>query len=316
MEEKISRRDFLNKSAVGIGLIGTNAKSTFDSGVQQQTSKGLPMRKLGRTGRMVSCLGFGGGSRFAGIAYEQDVKRLIDHAIKLGITYFDAAREYGNGLTEKRYGMYLTPNYRKQIFLNSKTQKRTYDEVMQELEISLKTLNTDYLDLYCMHSIYYLEDVNTLLSPTGGYKAFLKMKDEKVVQNIGFSFHQWNDASQDAFKKMDIDAVLCVINASRDGGCEENFIPLALERNVGIIAIKTTGQNALVGLGGVTGKDLVRYAMSLPVSVANVGMEGLGTLESCVDIAKEPLISKEERDRIFKQLAFDPNVTKLPYFRR
>lgn len=316
MEEKISRRDFLNKSAAGIGLLSIDAKGALGSNATQETSKGIPLRKLGRTGRTVTYLGFGGGSRFAGISYEEDAERLIEYAIKLGITYFDAARSYGDGITEKRYGKYLTPKYRKQIFLNSKTQKRTYDEVMQELEISLKTLNTDYLDLYCMHAIYYLEDVNTLLGPTGGYKAFLKMKDEKVVQNIGFSFHQWNDASQSAFKKMDIDAVLCIMNASRDGDCEEKFLPLALERNIGVIAIKATAQNVLIGLGGVTGRDLVRYVMSLPVSVANVGMEGIGTLESCVAIAKEPLMSKEERDRIFKQLAFNPKGMKLPYFRR
>jgi predicted aldo/keto reductase-like oxidoreductase len=314
MKEKISRRDFLNKSAVGIGLLGIDAKGTLDNSVPQETSKGIPLRKLGRTNRMVTCLGFGGGSRFTGIPYEGDAERLIDHAVQLGITYFDAARSYGGGITEKRYGRYLTPKYRNQIFLNSKTEQRTYDGVMRELDISLKTLNTDYLDLYCMHGIDNMGQVNTLLSPTGGYKAFLKIKEDKIAQNIGFSFHVWNEASQTAFKEFDIDAVLCAINASRDSGCEENLIPLAAARNVGVIAIKTTAQNALVGLGGVTGKDLVRYAISLPIAVANVGMEGLGSLESCVDIAKEPLISKQERDRIFKQLGYDPKIHKLPYF--
>jgi len=67
-------------------------------------------------------------------------------------------------------------------------------------------------------------------------------------------------------------------------------------------------------LGGVSGIDLVRYAISLPIAVANVGMEGLGSLESCVRIAKEPLISKEEREKIFKQLGYDPKIHKLPYF--
>lgn len=315
MERKISRRDFLNKSAVGIGLVAVEAQCSSDKIVSPQMSAEIPQRILGRTGRTVTSLGFGGGSRFTGIPYEGDVERLIDHAVQLGITYFDAARDYGNGITEERYGKYLTPKYRNRIFLNTKTQKRTYDGVMEEIEISLKTLKTDYVDLYCMHGIDYMEQVDTLLSPTGGYKAFLKLKDEKVAWSIGFSMHKWNAATQKAFESFDIDAVLCVLNASRDSDCEENLIPRAIERNVGIIAIKTTGQNALVGLGGVTGKDLVRYVLSLPISVANVGMEGLGTLESCVDIAKEPLIDQEERDRIFKQLAFDPNVTTLPYYR-
>jgi len=240
------------------------------------------------------------------------LQKHIDHAIKLGITYFDSARSYGNGLAEERYGKYLTPKYRKQIFLNSKTMERTYDRVMKEIEISLKTLKTDYLDLYCMHGIDKVEDVNTLLSSSGGYKAFLKLKNEGVIKNIGFSFHKWNDASQKSFKEFDVDAILCVINASKYNGNEEGLLPLAKKRDIGIIAIKIMGQNALIG--NVSGDDLLRYALSLPVSVANVGIDGFAPLESCVEVGKEPLLSEKEARKIELNLNFDPKVTRLPYY--
>jgi len=315
MKKKISRRNFISKSALGVGAMNLIhcAKGKTDFTTSNIINGGIPKRKLGRTGRMVSCIGFGGGSRYTSwVPQEGDAEKLIHYAIKLGITYFDAARSYGGGKTEKRYGRYLTPNYRNQIFLTSKTEKRTYDGVMEDIEISLKYLKTDYLDLYCMHGIDRMSDVETLSGASGGYKAYVKLKDEGVVQNIGFSYHKWNEASQQSFERFDVDAVLCPLNASRNSGNEENMIPIALERDIGIIAIKTTGQNALIG--NVTGADLVRYALSLPIALASVGMDGYATLESCVEIAKEPVLSKTEAEKVHKKLAFDPKKTRLPYF--
>jgi aryl-alcohol dehydrogenase-like predicted oxidoreductase len=317
MKNNFSRRNFLQTAAISataamipnIGGATTDAKANSS----KDAPAGLPQRRLGRTNRMVSCIGFGGGSRYCNwVADERQHQRLIDYAIKLGITYWDSARGYGNGLCEQRYGKYLTPKYRDQIFLNSKTAERTYDGVMKEIEISLKTLKTDHLDLYCMHGIDQLGDVDALLKPEGGYKAFLKLRSEGVVKNIGFSYHKWNDASQKCFREFDIDAVLCPINASKYTGNEDNMMPVAQKRDIGIIAIKILGQNALIG--NVTGDDLIRYVLSLPVSVANVGIDGWPALESTVAVAREPLLTKEGRDQIHTNLKFDPKAVSLPYY--
>jgi len=317
MKNQFTRRKFLQTAAISTtaAMLTNNVGAAVqpNNDISAVKSEELPKRRLGRTNRMVSCIGFGAGSRYCNwVADENMLQKHIDHAIKLGITYFDSARSYGNGLAEERYGKYLTPKYRKQIFLNSKTMERTYDRVMKEIEISLKTLKTDYLDLYCMHGIDKVEDVNTLLSSSGGYKAFLKLKNEGVIKNIGFSFHKWNDASQKSFKEFDVDAILCVINASKYNGNEEGLLPLAKKRDIGIIAIKIMGQNALIG--NVSGDDLLRYALSLPVSVANVGIDGFAPLESCVEVGKEPLLSEKEAKKIELNLNFDPKVTRLPYY--
>jgi len=316
MNINFTRRKFLQTAAISAtaamlpNIAGTSIQNVDISSVK---SGELPKRRLGRTNRMVSCIGFGAGSRYCNwVADEIILQKHIDYAINLGITYFDSARSYGNGLAEERYGKFLTPKYRDQIFLNSKSEERTYDGVMKEIEISLKTLKTDYLDLYCMHGIDKVEDVDVLLSPSGGYKAFLKLKNEGVVKNIGFSFHKWNDASQRSFKEFDVDAILCVINASKYNGNEEGLLPLASKRDIGIIAIKIMGQNALIG--NVSGDDLLRYALSLPISVANVGIDGFAPLESCVEVGKEPLLSEADAEKIHVRLNFDPKVTRLPYF--
>jgi uncharacterized protein len=317
MKIKFTRRRFIQTAAVTTtvamlpGITGAVSQPPYAKPVLN--SDELPKRRLGRTNRMVSCIGFGAGSRYCNwVADERTLQNHIDYAIKLGITYFDSARSYGNGIAEERYGKYLTPKYRNQIFLNSKSQERTYDGVMKEIEISLKTLKTDYLDLYCMHGIDNVEDADILLSASGGYKAFLKLKNEGVVKNIGFSFHKWNDASKKCFKEFDVDAILCVINAAKYNGNEDGLLPLAAKRDIGIIAIKIMGQNALIG--NVSGDDLLRYALSLPVSVANVGIDGFAPLESCVEVGKEPLLSAAEAEKIRIKLNFDPSVTRLPYF--
>ena len=77
-------------------------------------------------------------------------------------------------------------------------------------------------------------------------------------------------------------------------------------------AIKILGQNSLIG--NVSGDDLVRWALRLPVSVANFGMDGYSPLESCVNIGKEPLISEAEAGEIEAKLNFNPEVTRLPYY--
>ena len=132
------------------------------------------------------------------------------------------------------------------------------------------------------------------------------------MKNIGFSFHKWNDASQKSFKEFDIDAILCVINAAKYNGNEDGLLPLAVKRDVGVIAIKIMGQNALIG--NVSGDDLLRYALSLPISVANVGIDGFSPLESCVAVGKEPILSADEAEKLHQKLNFDPKVTRLPYF--
>lgn len=317
MKIKFSRRNFIQTTAVSAtaSLLSVKTMAAVNDTEKSEKilSEELPKRRLGRTNKMISCIGFGSGSRYCNwVADDRTLQKHIDYAIKLGITYFDTARGYGNGVAEERYGKFLTPKYRSQIFLNSKSMARNYDGVMKDIETSLKTLNTDYLDLYCMHGIDHVDQLELLLKADGGYKAFLKLRDEGTVKAIGFSFHKCNEASQRSVNEMDIDALLCPINASRNSGCEDGLIPVALKRDIGVIAMKVLGQNALIG--NVSGDDLVRYALSLPVAVANIGMDGFSPLQACTNIGREPVLSEAEAKKIHIKLDFDPKVTRLPYF--
>lgn len=317
MKTPFTRRRFLQTAAISSTAVimpAITSCSSSQSDVSKLLPAGqLPQRRLGRTDRMVSWLGFGGGSQWCNWPVRDEIlQNHIDHAIKLGITYFDTARSYGNGLSEERYGKFLIPKYRKQIFLNSKSGERTYDGVMRDIETTLGKLGTDHLDLYCMHALDKVEYVDTLLEASGGYRAFLKLKQEKVVHSIGFTYHKWNEASQKALSEFDVDVVMCPMNASRSNGNEDLMIPLAQKRDLGIIAIKIMGQNILIG--NVSGDDLLRYAMTLPVAVLNVGMDNFASLESCTEVVRQPVISEVEAIKIQQKLNFDPAVTRLPYF--
>ena len=128
MKTKVTRRKFLQAAAVTTGAAMLPAVACSPKGDKQGVKlTELPQRRLGRTNRMVSCIGFGAGSRYCNWVAEDEGahQKYIDYAIKLGITYFDCARAYGKGIAEERYGEFLTPKYRNMIFLNSKTQQRT-----------------------------------------------------------------------------------------------------------------------------------------------------------------------------------------------
>ena len=115
MKDKITRRNFIKKSGIGIGFTGISGTKNYIKSPESDTVSRIPKRKLGRTGKMVSCLGFGGGSRYL-IPDEKTAEKLIQYAFKLGITFFDTSLSYGNGKSEARYGKYLVPFHRDEHF--------------------------------------------------------------------------------------------------------------------------------------------------------------------------------------------------------
>ena len=113
---------------------------------------GMPQRALGKTGLMVSIVGFGSGSQYLR-ASEAEAERLIHRAVELGINYFDTAISYGNGASQVRLGKYLVPTYRDRIVLVSKIDDRTGEGAKRQLDLTLTNLKTDKLDILHFHHI-------------------------------------------------------------------------------------------------------------------------------------------------------------------
>src|SRR4030042_5416318 len=116
----------------------------------------LPKRPLGKTGEEISILGLGGEGILRTYNEEEKAVPLIRRALDLGITYFESARAYAN--SESYYGMALQER-RRDIFLASKSHERNGDGDLKHLEITLKNMKTDFLDVWMIHDVSSTKDV-------------------------------------------------------------------------------------------------------------------------------------------------------------
>ena len=288
MIKDLSRRRFLEQ--IGLGTAAGVSLSLMNDLVEAHptTSTPLPRRALGRTGAKVSILAFGCGSRF--LMYEEEEKALtaLNQAIDLGITYLDTAYSYGDGKSETRVGRVMVTR-RKEVWLATKIPDRTRDAFLKRLEGSLKRLQVEQVDLVHIHSLGHADDLAKIEAPDGAMKGLLEAREQKMARFIGMTSHTNGEVMAQAIARNDLDCVQMALNASGNGHFEELALPAANRKNLGVIAMKITGQEFL--LGNTPGKaeitSLLRYSMSLPVTTAVVGMPHLEMLQENVTIARK-----------------------------
>lgn len=317
----MKRRKFIGTlSAVTFGSLSLNDFS-FPATVNEltQTAKSkIPGRLLGRTGVEVSVLALGG---VVAMAEKPSGKfnpvELANAALDAGINYFDTCVSYGNGQSEINFGAVVSKR-RKEIFLATKTDGRTYDDVMREVEASLKRLQTDHYDLLQIHSLTKDDDIKKWGDPdTGILKAYYKLRDEKVTRFIGFTGHESADLMLQAIEMYDFDTVLTTFNpVVRRRPFEKIALPAAQKKNMGILAMKVMGG----GFGSLAegnpiknnparwyydqaskqtkASTLIQYVLGLPVTTAIVGMASVEQLQLNIAAARDmkPLTEKERSE--------------------
>ena len=302
MSKEISRREFLENVGLGTAA-GTGLLLLKDVAGAASTENVLPSRTLGRTGAKVSILAFGCGSRFL-MYREEEASAILNRAIDSGITYLDTAYSYGDGESETRVGRVMASR-RKDVWLATKIPDRTRDEFLRRLEASLKRLQTDHVDLVHIHSLGQEDDLAKIEAPNGALKGLMEAREQKMARFAGMTSHTNGEVMAKAIERHDLDCVQMALNASRNGRFEELALPAANKKNLGVIAMKVTGQEFLVGNGA--GKadmnSLLRYSMSLPVTSAVVGMPKPEMLAHNVEIARgfSPL-SDQEKEHLRQQL--------------
>jgi predicted aldo/keto reductase-like oxidoreductase len=303
MSKEISRREFLENVGIGAAA-GTSLLLLKDVAGALPEKNVLPSRTLGRTGAKVSILAFGCGSRFLMYKDEDTATAILNRAIDSGITYLDTAYSYGDGQSETRVGKVMATR-RKDVWLATKIPDRTRDEFWRRLEASLKRLQTDHVDLVHIHSLGQAGDLEKIEATDGALKGLMEAREQKMARFAGMTSHTNGEVMAKAIERHDLDCVQMALNASRNGRFEELALPAANKKNLGVIAMKVTGQEFLVGDGA--GKadmtSLLRYSMSLPVTTAVVGMPKPEMLAHNVEVARafSPL-SDEEKERLRQQL--------------
>ena len=143
----MDRRDFLRKSAVASFAASLNPQ------LSRASDQPVPRRTLGRTGEKVSIIGIGGYHLGAPSVEEGEAIRIVRTAIDNGVNFLDNCWDYNNGVSEERMGKALRDGYRQKAFLMTKIDGRTKAAAAQQIDESLKRLQTDRIDLLQFHEV-------------------------------------------------------------------------------------------------------------------------------------------------------------------
>jgi aryl-alcohol dehydrogenase-like predicted oxidoreductase len=295
MKTRWSRRDFLKTTTAAV-MLGAAERAL---GAMPAT---LPKRRLGKTGEMVSCIGFGLGSRFCSIPDEDAAQALLERAFALGVTYFDTSASYTRRgierLSETRLGEF-SKKRRKEVFLATKFDPRDRDGALRSVEQSLKLLQTNYVDLIQIHSLSNLDDLQRMTGANGAIAAIHQLKEQKIARFIGITGHNDGVAMAEALRRHEFETVLMALNAAQSANpiaarkmesipaFEQSALPVALQKNMGILSMKVMGQGMLVGTGAgrASPAELLQFNLSQSVASVVIGCEQLALLEQNVQAA-------------------------------
>ncbi len=231
----MKRRQFIKTA----GGAAATLLATFPadlSAVERQLSSGdrIERRSLGKTGRKLSVLGFGGFMLNKTSA--ETAQALVAEAIAAGVNYFDVAPTYGNA--EELLGPALEP-YRKEVFLACKTTERTQAGAAAELDRSLKRLRTDHFDVYQLHAVTTDKDVEAIFRDDGAIHAFESARKAGKIRLIGFSAHSV-EAATALLDRYAFDTILFPVNYGtwHAGNFGPQVLDKAQAKGVGILALK------------------------------------------------------------------------------
>jgi predicted aldo/keto reductase-like oxidoreductase len=229
----MNRREFVINASSTAALLSCFPANL--SAVERSHGPGrLERRVLGKTGKKLSIIGFGGIVVMN--ATPEEAARRVAEAMDAGINYFDVAPSYGNA--EDRLGPALKP-YRQNAFLACKTTERSKAGAATELERSLKKMKTDHFDLYQLHAVTKMEEVEKIFAPHGALEAFVEARKSGKTRFLGFSAHSV-EAAMALMDRFDFDTILFPINFAtwHAGNFGPQVLAKAQDKRMGILALK------------------------------------------------------------------------------
>lgn len=280
-------------------------------------AKEIPTTKLGKTGVTIPRLILGAGSRFMAIDEDKGLE-ILEYALANGLYYWDTANTYTrqDQFSETRLGKILKSR-RKEVFLATKVAERSADKAKQAIEDSLKRLQTDYVDLYQIHSVTTEEEVHQFGAKEGVLPVLRKYQEEGVIKHIGFTGHTSANAMKLAAELYDFDTMLIALNHQEQGKqpFEEHPVPYAASKGMGVLAMKLIRPRETVQ--GLDPKELIRYALTLKnVTAAVIGIDSLEVLRTNIALLKtfEPLTPERMKELHGKLQPFYNN-RQLPWMK-
>jgi uncharacterized protein len=313
------RRQFLKTGgAVAAALVAGNgvsasaAASKLPSLPSNPVTPGaMPTRNLGKTGYRVGVFSLGGQAALERANNEEVSVAIVNRALDLGVNYLDTSSIYGGPerWSEQYIGKVMKTR-RSEAFLASKTKERTRDASMQMIEKSLKLLQTDHLDLWQLHDIGTMTDVNEVFAKGGAMEALLEMREQKVVRYLGITGHYRPDSLIECIHRYPFDTILMALNAAdpHQFSFRDQLLPLAVEKQMGIVGMKVPARGRILSTwtpppieqqkhmwegmvlaptpGAITMREALYYTLSHPVSTVIIGCDTVAQLEENVALAR------------------------------
>jgi len=239
---------------------------------------------------------------------------LINRALDLGLTYCESARAYSG--SEAYYGKALGER-RNDIFLTSKSHDRTRKGALAHLHETLKYMRTDHLDLWQVHDVREEVDIAEIFGPGGAIEAFVEAKEQGKTRFIGVTGHQDPSIIRKCIEQFNFDTVLMPVNPAEPKyeSFIENVLPLARERNMGVIGMKVYLRGFASRLPWYTSMEpFLRFALSQPVTNVVIGCDDIAQLEQNVKFAAsfKPM-TPEEQQALIRDTS--PFARQLMYYK-
>ncbi len=209
----------------------------------------MPTRPLGRTGHQVGLFSLGGQGIIERANVEDQAIAVVHRALELGVNYIDTAPRYTAGAreSEKNIGKALK-GQRDKVFLATKTHDRSRDGSLKLLDESLELLQTDHVDLWQLHNIQHLEEIERIFDTGGAIEALLQARDDGRVRFLGITGHFDPAPLLEGLRRFDFDCILMALNAA-DPHCasfQAKLLPTAVEKQMGIIAMKVPARGRIL----------------------------------------------------------------------
>lgn len=335
-----SRRDFLQSLALMTSglLVAPNCAGTSPAASTDRWGKVLPKRKLGKSGAEVTMLGVGG--YHVGWTTEKEAQEVIETAMEQGIRFFDSAYSYGqDGMSEKRYGRYLIPKYRDQVFIMSKSTATDYAGARRELEESLRRYGVDTLDLWQTHALSSPVDTDARIN-NGVLRLIEDAKKEGKITYAGFTGHANPYAHARMLEQASSSGLFTTVQMPInpvDAAAEHSFIRTVLARAVdlglGVLAMKTLADGRFFKEKKVLGeqvwqtddpivpdetslRDVIHFAWSMPISTLITGAENTAYLTEKVAFAHNfTAMSADQRTQLVERMTAFAEKGQVEYYK-
>jgi uncharacterized protein len=281
----MDRREFIKTAAAATVVTSLTDKVALGS-------DSIPYRTLGRSGEKVSIVGLGGYH----IGHPEDEQlsiTIVRTALDNGINFLDNCWDYNGGQSEIRMGKALRDGYRQKAFLMTKIDGQTKKAATQQLDESLRRLQTDHVDLLQFHEVIRETDPARIMGAGGGMEAVLEAKKQGKVRYIGFTGHKGPDIHlkmlETAFaQNFTFDAVQMPLNVmdAHFNSFEKKVLPVLVKHGIGVLGMKPMGDAIILRSKAASPVECLHYAMSLPTSVVITGCESMNILQQALDAAR------------------------------